>query len=122
MRALVAELLLAGSTADWVERFNAHRIMCAPVNDSVGFLREPHVEQLGLFEHLTQPGIDRPVPIPGLPGPLPIRDGSRRSVSPLAGADTADVLAEYGFSPAEVDELLAAGVVTSFAPATATAE
>lgn len=122
LRALVAELLLAGSTADWVERFNAHRIMCAPVNDSVGFLREPHVEQLGLFEHLTQPGIDRPVPIPGLPGPLPIRDGSRRSVSPLAGADTADVLAEYGFSPAEVDELLAAGVVTSFAPATATAE
>ncbi|MEU7816737.1 CoA transferase [Pseudonocardia sp. NPDC049154] len=121
LRALVAELLLGGTTAEWVERFNAHRIMCAPVNDSLTFLRDPHVEQLGLFEHLTQPGLDTPVPIPGLPGPVPIPEGSPRSVSPLAGADTADVLAEHGFAAAEIEELLAAGVVVSFADSAAVA-
>lgn len=114
LRALVAELLLGATTAEWVERFNAHRIMCAPINDSLTFLREPHVEQLGLFAHLPQPGIDTPVPIPALAG-LPIREDSPRSVSPLAGADTAEVLAEYGFSAEEIDELLGAGVVSSFA-------
>jgi len=124
LRAIVADLLRADTTAAWVARFNSHRIQCAPVNDSLTFLDDPHVAEVGLFEHLTQPGIGTPVPIPGLPGPVPFEEGSPRSVAPLAGADTADVLSEYGFTPDQVRELLADGVVTRFedpAPA-ATAE
>lgn len=114
LRAVVAELLSTRTTAEWVEAFTAHRIMCAPVNDSLTFLREPHVEQVGLFEHLTQPGIDAPVPIPALAG-LPIREGTPRAVAPVAGADTAAVLADHGYSAAEIDALLSAGVVSSYA-------
>ncbi|MGD9986596.1 CaiB/BaiF CoA transferase family protein [Pseudonocardia sp.] len=114
LRALVAELLLRRTTAEWVGRFTEHRIMCAPINDSLTFVREPHVEQLGLFAQLTQPGIDSPVPVPGLAG-LPIREGSPRSVAPLAGADTAALLTEYGYSEAEIAALHDTGVVASFA-------
>ncbi|ODU04576.1 MAG: hypothetical protein ABS81_09975 [Pseudonocardia sp. SCN 72-86] len=111
LRALVAELLLGATTAQWVETFNAHRIMCAPINDSLTFLREPHVAQLGLFAQLTQPGIDSPVPIPALAG-LPFREGDPRAVAPLAGADTAAILADHGFSAAEIETLLQASAVS----------
>jgi formyl-CoA transferase len=110
----VAELLLGGTTAQWVETFNAHRIMCAPINDSLTFLREPHVEQLGLFAQLTQPGIDSRVPIPALAG-LPIREGDPRAVAPLAGADTTAILADHGYSAEEIETLLHAGAVSSSA-------
>ncbi|GAA1835892.1 CaiB/BaiF CoA-transferase family protein [Pseudonocardia ailaonensis] len=113
LRALVGELLLARTSAEWAERFTRHRIMCAPINDSLTFLREPHVAEQGLFAHLRQPGIDIPVPIPGLAG-LPISEGSPRSMAPLAGADTEDILAEHGFTAEEIDDMLGAGVVRSF--------
>ncbi|GAY07650.1 L-carnitine dehydratase [Pseudonocardia sp. N23] len=112
LRALVAELLLGRTTATWVETFNSHRIMCAPINDSLTFMREPHVEQLGLFAQLTQPGIDSPVPIPALAG-LPIREGTPRAVAPLAGADTAALLAEYGYTAEEIATLVDTGAVST---------
>ena len=85
--------------------------MHAVVNSSMDFLREPHVRETGLFSYLVQPGLADPVPIPALPGAPRPESGSRRGTAPLAGADTAAILAEHGYSGAEIAALTERRVV-----------
>jgi crotonobetainyl-CoA:carnitine CoA-transferase CaiB-like acyl-CoA transferase len=71
------------------------------------------VRETGLIQWLTQAGLNRPVPVPALPGMLHQLDGTPRAMAPVTGQHTADVLAEHGFSAAEIETLLAHGTVAA---------
>ena len=55
------------------------------------------------------------IPVPALPGMLPQAEGTPRGTAPITGQHTAEVLATHGFSSAEIDSLLAKGVVAATA-------
>jgi crotonobetainyl-CoA:carnitine CoA-transferase CaiB-like acyl-CoA transferase len=110
---LIAQLTerFAGEDVEtWVERLDAAGVPVARVNDMRGVAEHEQTRALGLLQPLPHPAAPDLV---GVAPPLSV-DGERplhRSPPPRLGQHTAEVLAEAGYSPADVERLLAAGVV-----------
>jgi crotonobetainyl-CoA:carnitine CoA-transferase CaiB-like acyl-CoA transferase len=105
----IARLLQARTTAEWVAVL-ADVVPCGPVLAIDEVFADPQVEHLRLtraVEHPTRGMIDVLRP------PLTFSDTppSIRSGPPADGAHTREVLAELGYSAAEIHDLHAAGVV-----------
>ena len=111
--AIVRPALAAEPWAVWSQRLTEARLMHERLNSYAEFLDQPHVRETGLIQWLTQAGLNRPVPVPALPGMLHQLDGTSRAMAPVTGQHTTDVLAEHGFSAAEIETLLAQGTVAA---------
>ncbi len=109
---ILGEIMAQRPNAHWTARFTEYGVMHSVVNASLEVLSDPHVEETGLFSHLTQPGLVAKMPIPRIPGAPPMEDGTPRATAPLAGADTAAVLAAHGYGEAEIADLRKRGVVS----------
>ncbi len=111
--AIVRPAIEARPSADWSKRLTAARLMHERLNSYHDFLEQPQVKETGLIQWLRQAGLDRPVPVPALPGMLPQADGTPRGTAPVTGEHTKAILAEHGYGDAEIDALLAQGVVAA---------
>jgi crotonobetainyl-CoA:carnitine CoA-transferase CaiB-like acyl-CoA transferase len=109
--AVVRPLLAAQPWAVWNERLTRARLMHERVNSYADFLEQPQVRETGLIQWLSRAAINRAVPVPALPGTPRQADGTPRATAPATGEHTAAVLAEHGYSAAEIDKLMAEGVV-----------
>jgi len=108
--ALLAELrplLRTRPRAAWLEKLRAADIICDVVNDFADWLADPHVQAIGAALPAGQPGLHAP----RTPG-APRASDDALAPAPLAGQHTREILAECGFSPAEIDGLLATGVAS----------
>jgi crotonobetainyl-CoA:carnitine CoA-transferase CaiB-like acyl-CoA transferase len=98
------------STAEVLERMAANGVPCAPVVGLDELRSHPQVEASGVLEEVDHPALGRVVqPRPAAratDGPEP-----RRWPSPALGEHTDEILAEAGFSRAEVDGLRQRAVV-----------
>lgn len=108
LQALLDEILMTRPTGHWMERLGG-RCPVAPVHDLAQALDHP-------FTHAR--GMVQPVPHPEQPGMRmlanPIRiDGARLPAAhaPKLGADTETILAEAGFTPAEIASFRAEGAI-----------
>ena len=95
----IAERLAAETSAHWLERLREAGVPVTAVRDVVDVARDEQTAALGILqqlgEHLTV-------------GPPLSFDGERpryRSAPPRAGEHSAEILAEAGFSEAEIAEL-----------------
>ncbi len=91
--------------AAWLETLAAAGVPAAPVQDVGEVAADPQTEAIGILQRLG--------PYTTL-GPAFSADGERpayRSPPPALGEHTAEVLAEVGYSPEEVEGLAAAGVI-----------
>jgi crotonobetainyl-CoA:carnitine CoA-transferase CaiB-like acyl-CoA transferase len=92
----------AGETTDvWLERLQAAGVPAAPVQDVLAAARHEQVEALGMLRGGV---LDEPFSIDG-------ERLARRTGPPLLGEHSAEILADAGYSKAEVAELVDAGVV-----------
>jgi crotonobetainyl-CoA:carnitine CoA-transferase CaiB-like acyl-CoA transferase len=104
--------MLAARTTAWLsERLTANGIMNGRVNSYEEFLREEQVAATGIMSWLAQPGVPELVPMPNIPGLPPFESGTKRAHAPTLGEHTRDVLAEHGYSAAEVAALYEKKVV-----------
>ena len=99
--ALAAELLLARTTAEWLEACERLEIPAARVNALDELEDDPHLRATGFFRTLQDPAMGE-LRFPGPPvrmdrQPLPVR------MAPRLGEHTAEVLAEIGFVPRDKD-------------------
>ena len=76
------------------------------VNTYEEFLREAQVNATGIISWLDQPGVPEPVPMPNIPGLPPLRNGTKRAHAPRLGEHSVEVLAEHGYTRAEIADLL----------------
>ena len=113
--AIVRPAIAARPSAEWSQRFTDAKLMHERLNSYLDFLSQPHVKETGLIQWLAQAGLDRPVPVPTLPGMLPQVDRTPRGTAPVPGQHTREILVEYGYGTAEIDALLAQGVVAAAA-------
>jgi crotonobetainyl-CoA:carnitine CoA-transferase CaiB-like acyl-CoA transferase len=109
--AVMRPALAARSSAEWGERFSKAKLMHERLNSYTDFLAQPHVKESGLIQWLSQAGLNRSAPVPALPGMPPQLDGTPRGTAPVIGQHTAVILAEHGYSAAEIDSLIAKGIV-----------
>lgn len=94
--ALVAELdvaFAAASMAHWSERFDAHDVWWAPINNPRTVLHDAQVEASGAFVDMPVP--DGVAPYRAVATPIDIDDHAQRpGAVPTLGQHTAEVLAE----------------------------
>ena len=94
----------------WVERLDRAGVPVARVNDMAQVAEHEQTQALGLLQPLPHAAAPDLI---GVAPPLSV-DGERplhRSPPPRLGEHSAEVLAEAGYSPEEVERLFAAGVV-----------
>ena len=103
VRAAIAAAILTRTRDEWARVFEGTDACVAPVLSLAEAARHPHNVARGTF--VTVDGIEQHAPAPRF---------SRSSPAPIrpprpAGADTAAVLREAGFSEAEIDQLRKSG-------------
>jgi len=108
---VVRPIFKAKTTAWLAERFTARGIMNGKVNSYSEFLQEEQVAATGIMAWLEQPGVSELVPMPNIPGLPPLESGTKRAHAPTVGEHTRQVLAEHGYSTAEIADLLGRKIV-----------
>jgi crotonobetainyl-CoA:carnitine CoA-transferase CaiB-like acyl-CoA transferase len=107
--ARIGETLGERSTAEWLDAFARAEIPAAPVNETSALLHDPHLEAVGFFTAQETPlGAVR---YPGMPAWCSRTPGQITNPAPALGADGRAVLAEGGFTEAEIDALRASGAL-----------
>jgi crotonobetainyl-CoA:carnitine CoA-transferase CaiB-like acyl-CoA transferase len=106
---LVARFL-ERSTTDWRTVLDAAEIPNGPINDIVAAFASPEAVALGMTVELDHPawGLIRQV---GIPFQFSETPASIRTPPPTLGGDSDQILAELGYTPAEIAELRAARVI-----------
>ena len=113
------EAIFATRTREQWRAFAAEHDCCLePVMDLDEALDSELVAAREMVVEVDQPGAERPVRLLGVPFKLSRTPGDPgRAPGPGLGEHTRDVLAEAGFSPEEIDGLIAGGAVAGPAPA-----
>lgn len=99
---LVSEVIATRSTAYWLEKLGEADIPVAPLYGVEDLIADPHIRAVGMVRELEHPSegrIQSPAPVGGYSRtPLDIRRHA-----PRLGEHTREVLAEAGYSEAEIE-------------------
>ncbi|HEY6512437.1 MAG TPA: CoA transferase [Burkholderiaceae bacterium] len=97
--------------ADAMRACEAARIPAGPVHSPQQALDDAHVRASGILREIAFPGMPQPAPVADTPIGLSDTPGALRGRAPLLGEHTEAILAEIGYSPAQVAQLREAKVV-----------
>lgn len=109
INAEIRAALATRETAYWVERLAAHDVLCAAVNGYEDFVEDEQVRHAGVFRW-WQAGSDSgaPLPVAGVPG---VPGGGELGRVPRHAEHSREVLRDWCIPEAEIEALLAQGVV-----------
>jgi crotonobetainyl-CoA:carnitine CoA-transferase CaiB-like acyl-CoA transferase len=107
--AWLAEQIAERTTADWLELLEPADVPAMPIHSLDSLLRDPHHEATGFFRLVDHPteGTIRTMDVPSRWSASP---PSVYRHAPSLGEHTDEVLAEVGYTSAELERLCAAGV------------
>lgn len=108
--ACIRAKLLSRTAAEWLELFRAQDIWCGPVYGYADLVADPQIAHNGTFITYDHP-TEGTVKTPGFPIRFSKSPASLERGAPLVGEHTREVLAGLALSQADIDRLLAAGVV-----------
>ena len=107
----LARWCAARPRADAIAAFEAVRIPAGPVHSPQQALDDVHVRASGILREIAFPGAPLPAPVADTPVRLSETPGAIRGRAPLLGEHTEAILAEIGYSKADVARLRKTGVV-----------
>jgi crotonobetainyl-CoA:carnitine CoA-transferase CaiB-like acyl-CoA transferase len=110
--AYVARQLETRSTADWIDLFERADIPAMPLHTLDSLIHDPHLEAVGFFHHRRHPS-EGDVLMMDAPSRWSATPPAFRSHAPLLGQHSVEVLAEAGYTEAEIERLLADGVTAT---------
>ena len=107
---LIEAVTLERPTTHWLERLRARGVPCGEIADYGAVFTDPHLTARGFFTDLTHATLGT---VHGLGSPLRLSRTPPRleRAGPLLGEHTAELLAELGLTPSQVDVLSARGAV-----------
>jgi crotonobetainyl-CoA:carnitine CoA-transferase CaiB-like acyl-CoA transferase len=101
---MLDELFATGPRQDWVARLRAADIVAAPINTLLEAAEDPDVLANGYVAEIDYPKYGKRLKVHGSPwhfSETPAQIG----IAPELGADNDDVLAELGYTPAQIEDL-----------------
>ncbi len=111
LAALIEGVISVGPRSHWLEQLDANDIPCGPINDYAQVFVDPQIVARDMIRETDHPVLGR---LRTLGSPLKLSDSppdaTRRA--PLLGEHTDEVLAEFGFSEAEIAALRESGSVS----------
>lgn len=108
LKALIEHAFAAMSASDVLTRLDAAQIACAKLNDVLDFWQHPQHEARGRWRTVDSPA----GPIAALAPPIDLEGiAPRMGAIPSVGQHTRTVLAEVGFTEAEIAAFATAGVI-----------
>jgi crotonobetainyl-CoA:carnitine CoA-transferase CaiB-like acyl-CoA transferase len=107
--AMLAEILLERTTAEWTELFERLDIPCVPLNDLDAVIADPHLNAVGFFTVQEHPS-EGTVRYTGIPSRWNEQSLPIRSHAPRLGEQSVSILREAGLSETEIAKLVAEGV------------
>lgn len=110
LNALIDQAMAADTQAGWITRLNRAGVPCGRVQTLAEALADPQVAAQEMVLDVHHPGHGS-VKMTGFPLKLSATPLAVRRPAPDLGGDSAAVLAEAGFTAAEIDGLKARGVV-----------
>jgi crotonobetainyl-CoA:carnitine CoA-transferase CaiB-like acyl-CoA transferase len=112
LTALMNDKLRARPVREWIRALDAEGVPCGPINSIADMAADPQTAAREMVVELGHPraGATRAL---GLPIKLSATPGRVTRPAPLLGQHTREVLQEYGFSPAEVEDLLRSGAAVA---------
>jgi formyl-CoA transferase len=102
LEELVAARLRTRTTAQWIAALEDAGVPCGPVNDVAGVFADPQVRHLAMDQPVQHPELGElrlvanAATLDGVPRRL-------RTAAPAAGEHTAEILAELGLTPADME-------------------
>jgi crotonobetainyl-CoA:carnitine CoA-transferase CaiB-like acyl-CoA transferase len=106
LEAILTPVFRTRPVARWVEVLEQADVLCAPVNDYPGLVRHPQVVATGFITEQAHPRAGRFKTV-ATPVKLEKTPGTIRTPAPLLGEHSREVLAEAGFTRAEIESLAA---------------
>ena len=110
LRPILAACFKGADSAHWLRRFDEAGIPCGPVNTVLRAFEQPQAVARGMRVEVEHPTLGR-VPQIGLPYKLSATPASIRSAPPLLGEHSAQILAELGYTAAEIQNLRETGAI-----------
>jgi len=107
---IIAAFIADRTQAENVAYFDAAEVTIGPVYDISQIVQDPHVQARGLVQDYPDPDMGT-LPMHAAAVRLSGTPASFRRRAPAIGQDNRTVLAEAGYSSAEIDELLTTGCV-----------
>lgn len=114
---IIAAFIAERTQAENVAYFDAAEVTIGPIYDISQIVQDPHVQARGLVQAYPDPDMGT-LPMHAAAVRLSGTPASFRRRAPVIGQDNRDLLAEAGYTAAEVDALLSSGCVV-LAPASA---
>jgi crotonobetainyl-CoA:carnitine CoA-transferase CaiB-like acyl-CoA transferase len=112
LEAVLNDIFLRHSTDDWLSRLEAAGVPAGPVLTVNQMHDDPHALARDMIVEVEHSRIG-PVKTIGLPVKFSKTPGRVATGAPVYGEHTREVLAEYGYDKAAVEELIAAGAVVA---------
>ena len=105
LNAIIQDILLHKSSAEWVEAFNAAGVPCGPIYAINEVFDDPQVKHLGMAKTVHSPNIGRDIDLINQPITMSRTPTSMTRYPPDPGEQSDEVLSELGLSAAEIADL-----------------
>jgi len=105
LNAIIQDILLHKSSAEWVEAFNAASVPCGPIYAINEVFEDPQVKHLGMAKTVHSPNIGRDIDLINQPITMSRTPTSMTRYPPDPGEQSDEVLSELGLSAAEIADL-----------------
>jgi crotonobetainyl-CoA:carnitine CoA-transferase CaiB-like acyl-CoA transferase len=110
LEVILAPVFRTRPVAEWMEALEKADVLCAPVNDYPGLVRHPQVIATGFITEQDHPRAGRFKTV-ATPVKLEKTPGTIRTPAPRLGEHSEAVLAEAGFTKAEIESLAAGRII-----------
>lgn len=101
------------TTADLMEAMLAVDIWCGEVKSHLGAMNDPQVKHLGIISEYEHPTAGN-VKVVGPSVSFSETPANIERHAPLVGENTVEVLQSYGFSPTEIERMIASGDIAQY--------
>ena len=112
LAALMNEKLAARPMRHWLAALEAEGVPCGPINSIADMAGDPQTAAREMVVELEHPRAGRTRAL-GLPIKLSRTSGKVTRPAPLLGQHTREVLGEFGFTGAEIDQLITSGAAVA---------